>query len=363
MGRRVAGLTLLGAGVVLVAAAGVTAFVVAPRLAGIPNDYKPPDTVLEAPGATFLQIKMTGATPSVQFGHATLVSTTTITPAPSASPHVSGNLQGHTVIWNVFQSTKRADTGELVSGTESHLALDRSLGSAVDWAGQCYTDHQTQQSCTPGDVRYSGQQYAFPFGTRKQTYRYFDSVLMTALPIEFQGTETVKGLTTYRFEQVVPEQKLPVPAAQAAMLALLAPGTRGATITYSDTRTVWVEPTTGSIVDYQEQQQRLLVPDGAGPVPLLSATFRYTAATQAAIVKAASDGRSQLLLTGRYLPIGLVLLGVAGLLVGLVLVRSPRRTRTPASAEVPAPRQAAPPPAEATATPVGSGDDPEHTPA
>jgi len=142
----------------------------------------------------------------------------------------------------------------------------------------------------------------------------------------YRSAEKFNGLPTYRFEQVVPEQQIPVDKQTLdGLLGFLAPGAKTGTMSYQATRTLWVEPMTGAIVGYREYQHRDLVPDTGRPVPILDATFQYDAATLKAVHDQAADGRSQLLLLGRYLPIGLL---VAGLLLAVLGVLVTRRAAT-----------------------------------
>jgi hypothetical protein len=192
----------------------------------------------------------------------------------------------------------------------------------VTWSGQCYNDVKTDAGCKAGNVAFSGQLYLFPFDTGKRTYQYWDSTLRTALPIQYRGSEKVSGVPAYRFEQVVPPQTLPTDKATVdGLLGFLAPGAHTATMTYQATRTLWVEPKSGAIVAYQEQQERQLVPDTGAPVDLIKATFQYDPATAKTIVKQARDGRFELLLLDRYLPIGLLFVGVLAGVLGLLIAR------------------------------------------
>ena len=336
--RRVAGAVLVVVGVLCVIMAGVLAWVIVPSQKQVPTDYKPPDTVLEAPGATFVVAQLGATGPQVTVQHGTLRSTTAITPDAATADRLTGDLAGNTLIWGVADATTWVESKAPISGAQSRIALDRVSGAAVNWAGQCYAEVQLDPTkntgCTPGSISFAGQFYLFPFGTEKKTYQYWDSTLRTALPIAYQGEETVGGLKAYRFEQAVPKMDLPADATTlGGLLAFLAPGARGGTMNYAADRTLWVEPMTGAIVAYRERQHRELVPDNGAPVVLLDATFQYDAATTKAISDQASDGRSQILLLGRYLPIGLVVVGVLAVLGGLLLFR---RRRPPAAAAVPA---------------------------
>ncbi|MEJ3746745.1 DUF3068 domain-containing protein [Actinomycetes bacterium KLBMP 9797] len=340
MKRTVGGAALFGGGLFLIVVAAALALVITPLLSKLPFDLDPPETTLEAPDATFVQAKMVNGAPQIGVERGALLATTGIQPDLGASAELTGALANEAVVWNVYQNIRRAGTDELISASESRIALDRKTGAAADWSGQCFTD-QEDQPCQGGNISYGGQLYAFPFGTEKTTYQYFDSVLKTTLPLAYRGTDTVEGLTAYRFEQAVPEQPATMDSELVStLLAIFAPGATSGTVQYRASRTIWVEPVTGSIVDYREQQHRVLVSDTGVRTTLLDAEFRYTPETRATVADKAGAGRSSLRLLGWYAPIGLTVLGVALLVFGFFLVRPARRT-------APAPAHRAPTPAPA----------------
>jgi hypothetical protein len=336
--RRAIGAFLVVIGVLCVALAGILAWVIVPEQKHVPTDYKPPETVLEAPDATFVAAQLSAAGPQVSVQHGTLRSTTVVTPDAKAADSLSGSLAGNTLIWAVTDATTWVESKAPIAGAQSRIALDRVSGAAVPWNGQCYQemslDPTKNAGCTPGSISFVGQFYLFPFDTGKNTYQYWDGTLRTALPIAYQGEEKVGGLNTYRFELAVPKTDLPVDATTLAGLqAFLGPAARGAKMNYEAARTLWVEPMTGAIVAYRERQHRELVPAGGPSVVLLDATFQYDAATAKAVGDEASDGRSKILLLGRYLPIGLIVVGVAGVLSGLWLFRRRRRPTAATAAD------------------------------
>jgi hypothetical protein len=341
--RRVAGAIVFGLGLLCIAAAVALAWIVVPSQKQFPFDLKPPNIVVTAPGATFVVAqKLSNGTPQVSVQHGTVRSTTGIKPDFKAAAGLTGKLAGKTLIWNVYQTTDAVDAGLPISLSESHIALDRVSGAAVPWSGQCYNDVKVDPAhntgCIPGNIAFRGQLYLFPFDTQKKTYQYWDGTLKTALPMVYRGEEKISGLPTYRFEQVVPQQDLPVDADTVkSLLGFLAPKAHTGTMTYQASRTLWVEPMTGAIVAYREQQHRQLVPDTGAPVDLLNATFQYDPATAKTVVDQTRDGRSQLLLLGRYVPIGLVVAGILLAVLGLLITRRSTAPGAHAADHVPEP--------------------------
>lgn len=340
--RRVTGAVLFGLGLLCVVAAAALAWIIVPSQMRFPYSLKPPDIVVTAPNATFfLAQRLPHDKIDARVVHGTLNATTGVKPDFEAAAHLTGNLAGRTLIWNVYQTSTAVDYHLPVSLSESRIALDRVSGAAVPWNGQCYNDVKDQQNksgCLAGNIEYKGQLYLFPFGTEKKTYQYWDGTLRTALPMVYRGEEKVGGLPTYRFEQVVPRQDLPMDQKTVTdLLGLLAPKAHTATMSYQDTRTLWVEPMTGAIVAYREQQQRQLVPDTGAPIDLLNADFQYEPATAKTVLDQTRHGRSELLLLGRYLPIGLLVVGGLLAVLGVLTTRRAAAVRAEAADRVPEP--------------------------
>ena len=341
--RRVAGAMLFGLGLLCVVAGAALAWLIVPTLKQVPYDMKPPDVVLNAPGATFVNPHtLPNGDPAITVEHGTLRNTTGIKPDYKAAADLTGSLAGNTLIWNVYQATDWVESSVPINRSESRIALDRVSGAAVAWKGQCYNDvkvdKQGDSKCEPGNISYTGQLYLFPFGTQKKTYQYFDSTLRAALPMTYQGQEKVAGLPTYRFQQTVPLQTLDVDQETlSGLLGFLAPTAKSGTMNYEASRTLWVEPMTGAIVAYTDREHRQLVPAGGQPIDILDATFKYDKATSDAIVDAARTGRTQLLVFGRYLPIGLVVAGLVAMVAGVMITRRPAAPGRHATPETPAP--------------------------
>ncbi|MEV6812100.1 DUF3068 domain-containing protein [Micromonospora sp. NPDC051296] len=313
MKHRAVGAVLFGGGVLLLALAAGLVFVVKPAMTKLPYDLDPSTSVAEAKGATFLQIT-NGA---VAINRADLKSTVLVTPERAKTAALSGDLAGDTVVWRVGQTVDRTDTKELVSAYGAELALDRVSGAAVEWNEQYLDDSGAAEK-----VPFAGQVYKFPFNSAQGNYEVFDRDLRQTRMAEYKGTEDVNGLEAYRYEQVITDEKLALaPDRVAVLLGALAPGATSGDVVYSNTRTVWVDPVTGSYVNVREQQKKVLVPNVGTPVTLLDADFSYNDETVASSVERAKTSRSQLTILGVYAPIGIAVLGLVLIAVALLVSR------------------------------------------
>ncbi|GAB2600028.1 hypothetical protein Aab01nite_65710 [Paractinoplanes abujensis] len=327
------GAVLFGIGVFAVVIAAGCAFYVAPSVARLPYDLalcKPDQSsdclrpsVAEAKDAKFLQTKggPDVPTPVVAVQTGTLRSTTEISPQVDLTAEEIKN--DDTVIWNGYGTVKWVETDEMVSQYKAGLAIDRDTAAAVDWSDQFLQDAGED---APSEVNFAGQLYKFPFGTEKKDYEYFDRDLRKAAPIQYQGTEEIDGLETYKFQQTIPDTPLNFTEERLkGLLATFAPDAAGGQVNYSNTRTIWVEPVSGTFIKVQEQQKKTLIPETGAPTALLDGNFIYTDETVANNVKSAGETKSSVLLISRYLPIGLAVLGALLLIIGLVMVTTGRR--------------------------------------
>ncbi|MCM0674912.1 DUF3068 domain-containing protein [Micromonospora phytophila] len=315
------GAALFGLGVLLLVFAAGLPLYVAPAVTKLPYDLQPTTSAAEAQNARFLKITKIGDTVTIDVPEATLVSNVEVIPQPEdTKDRLPKDLKGKTVIWDVYQTVKRTDTKEVVSQYSTELALDRVSGAAARWKDQWLNETGAQE--TPvGNVTYSGQVYKFPFGTKKRDYPVFDRDLKRAVPAKFMGTETIKGLEAYRFEQRIENEPLTTPESSIkTLLGKFSPGATTGQIVYSNTRTLWVDPVTGSYVKVREQQHKELRPDTGAPTVLLDADFNYTEATITKSVKTAKENRSKIGLISLWLPIAAGVLGLIALVAGVLLV-------------------------------------------
>jgi hypothetical protein len=288
--RRFIAPVVLGLGVFLLLTAALLRFYAAPALVKIPLEQNV-TSVSEATGATYLDL----ASLTIKTGqHIRATREIRSDVAASSADHV---------VFDAFVRVENVEDDGLVSGTTDRVALDRRDAHAVDCCDEAVDSKPTA---------HSGLSYTFPIGTERKTYRFFDTTVKKAFPIQYKDTEDVEGHATYRFEQEISEQPLGEMGAPGSLVGQPNQLTVQTQQLYSNVRTVWVEPTTGAILKGQEQQLRVLrTPDGADTT-VFEATIGFTpeAVDQAVARTENSQAQARLVtVTGPF----------AGLVLGLLL--------------------------------------------
>ncbi|MFI6783957.1 DUF3068 domain-containing protein [Micromonospora sp. NPDC050276] len=319
------GAALFGLGVLLLVFAAGLPFYVAPAVTKLPYDLEPTTSVAEAKNAKFLKITRVGDSATIEVQQGDLTSNVEVIPQPEDTrDRLPKDLKGEAVIWDVYQTVRRTDSPEVVvSQYSTELALDRISGAAASWKEQWL--NETGADGTPvGNVKYSGQIYKFPFGTAKRDYQIFDRDLKRATPAKFVGTEKIKGIEAYRFEQRIENEVLATPESSLqTLVGKFAPGATSGQIVYSNIRTVWVDPVTGSYVNVREQQHKELRPNVGTPTVLLDADFNYNDETVSRSVETVKDNRFKIGLISFWGPIVAGVLGLLAVVFGVWLVTRP----------------------------------------
>ncbi|MBV9593239.1 MAG: DUF3068 domain-containing protein [Actinobacteria bacterium] len=187
---------------------------------------------------------------------------------------------------------------DFIQKTTDRVAFDRvsalpaveqaSFGAAVDGNGS---------------IVHTGLGYTFPIDTKKKSYPFFDTVVGKSYPMAYAGAEKVNGMSTYKFVQHVPGSPIKING--------VLPGT------YSNVRTVWVQPTTGVIVKGSEAIDEEFT---SNDQTVFRGTLSFDAATVRAQVKFADDQLGKVQLIRKWVPLGLLLLGLMSLVLGNVLL-------------------------------------------
>jgi Porin PorA len=167
-------------------------------------------------------------------------------------------------------------------------------------------------------VRHTGLSYKWPIDAEKKTYQFYQPDLKKAFPAKFIGTATVRGLEVYKYESATGDQPYKVQG--------LFDGT------YNDTRTVWVEPLTGAIVNGTEHQVQKI-----GDQVALDTTLSFEKSAidfQSNFAQGKIDDLNKAKYWG---PIGAGVIGIAALIGAYFLLRSRRNPGGHAQGRTPDP--------------------------
>lgn len=185
--------------------------------------------------------------------------------------------------------------GRLVTASTDTFATDRKTALAVN-----------EQRYTGDSPDHEGVINKLPFDVEKKTYPYWDGVLGRAIDLNFEGTEEISGLSTFKFRASSQDEP-----------AEIAKDIQG---TYSSDKTIWVDPVTGSFVNQVEQQVRKT----ENGQTVLDLDFGFTEETVAKNVTDAKANGSRLGLLSK-LPWILGALGLILLVSAVILTRGSRR--------------------------------------
>ncbi|MGZ8742997.1 MAG: DUF3068 domain-containing protein [Nocardioides sp.] len=211
-------------------------------------------------------------------------------------------------VWVSSSSTKDSD-GNVRSRSIDRAAFDAFTAEAVN----CCDEFTETEEGEPQEVAHEGLVFKFPFQTEKKTYDFWDGTLGETVPIEYVGEEEVDGLSTYKFEQTIEPTVTDTLEVPASVLGEEGEENLEAERTYSNHRTVWVEPVTGAVVNRNDQQLTTLRYDGTDRVTLTEADVSYT---QESIEETADTVRTKALLLRVLNPI----IPIGGLILGLILI-------------------------------------------
>jgi hypothetical protein len=334
--RRVAGILLVTLGAFAITLGLLMPTVVFDRLAVAPLD---PDSETVAQG-TNMTVFYPGA---LATGGNPIRTDATVT----ARRIVSGSfdapeveLNGDVALWRVGLVVED-ERGTLINAVEQWVCVDRRTAEGQPDCEKQKIDDGTTEST---DVDQSGLQYKFPFGTERKSYDFFDVTLRKALPIAYDGEESVNGLATYRFVQRIDAVKLESREVPGTLFGGAA-GNITVDRMYQNVRRVWVEPRTGQIVKGEEQQKQFLRGPNNQEFVVLGGTLAWTPQTVQRQVDDAREAADQLVLLTRTGPIVLWTVGglmvIGGLLLLLMRPGAPtsrhrgRRTSSPEPEPVP----------------------------
>jgi hypothetical protein len=193
---------------------------------------------------------------------------------------------------------------DLIQATTDIFATDRVSALAVP-------DKNLPSDAVP----HEGLVNKFPFDVQKKTYPFWDGDVGKAVDIDYVGTKNLFGLDTYEFSYTVKD--VPINIADDDPATPEDDTIKG---TYDNVVTVYVDPTTGSIVKSGQDQQQFL-DDGT---PAADVVLTQTDASVKSFVDDAKAAHTQLFVLLTLVPIVGFVGGALCLVGGFLLLRRQR---------------------------------------
>ena len=325
--RRTAGYLLTGLGMFLLVLAPLARWYVYPRVAVAPLGCTDTNAICQ----DRVNLSPSSGTASTLFDPATLQSRTNV--ALVGQERVRADVDAssgpdYRTVYDESQTVSDSD-GTLINATTMRIPFNGQTSQMLSCCGANADGAPITDFSGVNPLK-------FGFGTEKRTYQYFDKTLNKATPAEFTDVETLDGVEVYKFVEVISPTQIGTLEVPGNLV-----GSSDASVQapefYANTRTVWVEPTTGVIVKGTEQQkQTLRGADGTDKLSLIEATIGFTDENVRLSAKAAADGKSQLDLVRTVIPLAGLVGGLVLLALGFFLILGGRRAtpRPPAGAHV-----------------------------
>lgn len=319
------GWVLIGLGVFVVAIALLSRFYVYDRIAVVPLDQNTVSVSL-GPDATIFDIA------ERQEVTLDLVSTRNVVGDVKASEDASEELGRDVAVWEtlVYTDEPAAEVSEEDpprSSTHDRVAFDRHTGVAIDCCGSYIAstaDIDSAEEVRDEDTAIKGQYFKLPFQTQKKTYQFWDGSLKDATDLKYEATEAIKGLTVYRFKQVIEPTDVGDINAPASIFGIDATGDVQLDRIYSNTRTLWIEPETGVIIRGEEDQDTVAEYQGEEVATLTDVVIGYSPETISDNVETYSPLATQLKIVWFWLPLFGTILGLVIVLAGVLIIRRRR---------------------------------------
>lgn len=311
--RRFLSVGLIALGAFLIVAALLMRFYAYPQLAVAPIDQNSV-TNLSASDATLLDVgSLEEITTDLEIESRTVSD-------QEASEAASEEAGEEIRVW-VNTSSIRSEDGQVRSRSTERAAFDAVTGMAVP-CDDCF--RETTQG-EREEIEFEGLIYKFPFDTQKEDYPFWDSSLRDTATATYTGTDTVEGLDVYVFQMVVPATVIGTREVPGSLFDDDSPAV-DADINYEITRTFYVEPNTGAVVDRADDTRNWLSYDGAE----VTATEAVISYTDDQVSETAGDVETQAMLLGGMRGLYPLLAGLVGLVLlalGIVLMLTDRSRR------------------------------------
>ena len=179
--------------------------------------------------------------------------------------------------WQTTVQSQAEVDGSMVdlSYSDTGVSLDRRSGEATNCCGDFTSTGDLTDPTAQKDITHDGLVFKFPFGVQKTTYQWWDADLERAVPIEYQGEDNINGTPVYVFKQTIAPEAISTIEAPKSLFEEGAEGNVTATEMYGNTRTLWVEPVTGVVIDGNEEVNTVYEADGYEPIAKTVGTIGF----------------------------------------------------------------------------------------
>lgn len=326
---------MVGLGVFLLLAAALIKFYAYPKLAVAPIDQ---DSVtnLEASDAVVFDTDPSLLT-EVRTDLTVATTTRGDVEASEAATEESGT---ETRVW-AGTTTIVDSEGKVLSQGADRTAFDARTAEAVD----CCDGFVEDEADVRVPVTREGLVYKFPFDTEQKTYAWWDDTAQATVDMEFVEETEIDGLAVYQFRGELPAGVVGTRSVPALIVGEQGTEDVEADVSYANTRTFWVEPQTGAIIDRREEQRSTLQVGGEDRVTTTEADLSYTDAQVAANVE---EFQSKASVLGLANGLAVWLVALVGLLLAVGGVLLSRRGGSGPAAAAPAPTSGSRPRTPAT---------------
>lgn len=316
--KRVIGVVLAGLGGFMLVLAPMLRFYVVPHLAKAPlvpdqDSGGVSRAVTEGTAAMLFDLPATLSSGKPVVRTDVPVVSTRFTRGDAMSASMPEAKESDQAVYDSF--SRLTDTEETVLTADTmRVAFDRTTAELTDCCGA---------NINGKEVAFAGiNPLRFPFFVQKQTYDYFDPTIQKALPARYAGEEVLYGLKAYVFVQIIKPTEfaeLEVPGSLIGSKDKTVVGER----LYSNIRTMWIDPVTGTILNSHQQQKQTLRIDGQ--VRMILSQFNLAApdAEVERIVTETKKSSTALRLMRSTIPLACIVLGIPVLAAGLILARRP----------------------------------------
>ncbi|MBM6403800.1 DUF3068 domain-containing protein [Phycicoccus sp. CSK15P-2] len=192
-------------------------------------------------------------------------------------------LQDDDAFWQTTVRSQAEVDGRLVdlSYSDAGVSVDRRTGAATNCCGDYASAGDLDDPDKIEPRTYEGQYFKFPFDTKQQEYLWWDSGVQRADPIRFVEEDEIDGTRVYVFRQIVGPERIDAREVPGSLFSASETGNVAADVMYSNTRTLWVEPVTGVVIDGNEEVSLTYEAEGLDPVARTVGTIGFNADTVA----------------------------------------------------------------------------------